>query len=244
MTAKVKAKRFKKNFFQDWIDAILWAFVVAMIIRNYTFQNFKIPSASMESTLLIGDYLVANKMKYYFTEPKQGDIVTFRNPDDPLEPQPRDRYIKLIAPIYWSKDNFFFTWHEKKNIVKRVIGMPGDTLEVINKAVYINGEVYKHGPEQYVDRKVYPREYSHCKWDFTTDSGQSIAVIGSRDNIGPVTVPENHYFVMGDNRDMSLDSRFWGFLPREDITGTPAIIFFSKEEGGKVRSKRSFQVIR
>jgi len=241
MSKTKKAKGFKKNFFQDWLDAILWAFVVAMIIRNYTFQNFKIPSSSMESTLLIGDYLVANKMKYFFTEPKRGDIVTFRNPDDPLEPAPRDRFIKLLAPIYWSKDAGFFTWHEKKNIVKRVVGMPGDTLEVVNKKVLINGQIYTYGKEQYLDQRFFPREVPQCSWkDITT--GQSVR--GSRDNIGPVVVPEGHFFVMGDNRDLSLDSRFWGFLPRADITGTPALIFFSKPDDGKIRFERSFQVIK
>jgi len=248
---KTKTHSFKKNFFQDWIDAILWAFVVAMIIRNYTFQNFMIPSGSMESTLLVGDYLVANKMKYFFTEPKRGDIVTFRNPDDPLNPNDtirpyRKRYVKLIAPVYWDKDKFFFTWYEKKNIVKRVVGMPGDKLEVINKKVFINDELYARGEEQYVDIKVYPREYPHyrCHWVYYDNAGDKISVTGSRDNIGPVIVPQNHYFVMGDNRDQSLDSRFWGFLPREDITGTPAVIFFSKVENGPVRLNRSFKVIK
>jgi len=225
MAEKIKVVRFKKSFTQDWIDAILWAFVVAMVIRNYTFQNFKIPSSSMEQTLLVGDYLVANKLKYMFTDPQRGDIVTFRNPDDPLHPEPRDRFVRLISPVYWSKDRNFFVWYEKKNVVKRVVGMPGDTVEINNKIVYINGERYMQGTEQFVDNRIYQREFN------------------PRDNIGPVTVPEGHYFVLGDNRDMSLDSRFWGFLCRRDITGTPAMIFFSMD-AGQIRWDRSFTVIR
>ncbi len=223
MSKKQKIIKIKKNWLQDWIEAALWAFVVAMIIRNYTFQNFKIPSSSMESTLLIGDYLVANKMKYFFNEPKRGEIVTFRNPDDPIEPEPRDRFVKIIPPIYWNKDKFFFTYYTKKDVVKRVIGMPGDTLFIRNKQVYINGKVFRHGTEQYIDiNRVFP----------------------TRDNFGPVVVPENKYFVMGDNRDNSLDSRYWGFLDKKDITGTPALIFFSKSERGDIRWNRSFTLIK
>jgi signal peptidase I len=236
MQKKAKLKSFKKGFCHDWGDALLWAFVVAMLIRNYTFQNFKIPSSSMEQTLLIGDYLVGNKMKYFFADPKRGEIVTFRSPDDPIEPQPRDRYIRLIAPIYWSKDRVFFAWHEKKNVVKRVIGMPGDTVEIINKVVYINGQVYTTGHEQTIDRRIFPREETHCLLD-----GEPM---GSRDNYGPVVVPDGHYFVLGDNRDMSYDSRFFGFLPRDAITGTTAMIFFSRSESGTVRTERAFTLVR
>ena len=229
MRNKQKVIGFKKSFIQDWVDAILWAFVVAMIIRNYTFQNFKIPSSSMEQTLLVGDYLVANKMKYFFTDPERGDIVTFRNPDDPIEPKPRDRFVKLVAPLYWSKDTNFFVWHEKKNVVKRVIGMPGDKIEIINKQVYINDEPFVGGYEQFLDRNTYPTNHFNYR---------------SRDNLGPIIVPENSYFVLGDNRDHSLDSRFWGFLERKDITGTPALIFFSRSESGEIRLKRSFTKIK
>ncbi len=211
MKKKKKVVR-KKNWLQDWFEAILFAFVVAMIIRNYTFQNFKIPSASMESTLLIGDYLVANKLKYYFTDPAREDIVTFRNPADPEEPEPRDRYIRIIPPIYWDKDKSFLTYYERKNVVKRVIGLPGDSVQMINKRVYVNGELHHGGYEQYADRRIIP----------------------GRDNYGPVVVPEGKYFMLGDNRDYSLDSRYpnFGFLDRNDVTGTPLIIFWSVGSDG------------
>lgn len=236
MSKKNKTIKIKKNVIQDWTEAILWAFVVAMIIRNYTFQNFKIPSSSMESTLLVGDYLVANKMKYFIMEPKQGEIVTFRNPDDPAEPEPRARFVKILPPIYWDKEKNFLTYYTKKDVVKRVIGMPGDSVYIHNKHVYINGSLYRTGKEQYIDYRIIPREITMCYLD-----GRPV---GSRDNYGPVVVPEGKYFVLGDNRDNSLDSRYWGFLDRKDITGTPALIFFSKSETGKIRWNRSFTLIK
>ncbi|MCB5231056.1 MAG: signal peptidase I [Candidatus Cloacimonas sp.] len=210
----------KKNWAQDWLEAILFAFVVAMIIRNYTFQNFKIPTGSMESTLLVGDYLVANKMKYFFTDPKRDDIVTFRYPADPLHP-PKENFVKIIPPIYWNKSKFFFHYHEKKNVVKRVIGMPGDKIEMIRKELYVNDEKYIGGYEQYLDPRI----------------------ISQRDDYGPMTVPEGHYFVLGDNRDYSADSRYWGLLEREDITGSPLFIFWSTGYDG-VRWERIFKSIK
>jgi len=220
MAKKKKVVR-KKNWIQDWLEAILFAFVVAMIIRNYTFQNFKIPTGSMESTLLVGDYLVADKMKYFFSDPKREDIVTFRYPADPLHPEPAEQFVKLIPPIYWDKVKHFFAYYEKKNVVKRVIGMPGDTIEIIEKVLYVNGEKFTGGYEQYMDPRIIPK----------------------RDNFGPITVPDGEYFVLGDNRDFSADSRFWGFLKREDITGTPRIIFWSNGGNG-VRWDRIFRIIK
>jgi len=221
----------KKTTFHEYAEAILFAFVVAFLIKNYIFQNFKIPSSSMEKTLLIGDYLVANRLKYFFTEPKQGDIVTFQYPaqaDEPgipsfdnkfNPPLEREDYALIIKPLYWDKVNFKFKIHAKKNVVKRVIGIPGDTVEIINKKVYVNDEEYVLGKEQFIDSTIIPRYAGKLNWN-----GKSM---GSRDNFGPVTVPEGKYFVMGDNRDVSADSRYWGFLDKHDINGTPLFIFFS-----------------
>ncbi len=221
MSKKKKKITRRKNWLQDWIEAILFAFVVAMWIRNFTFQNFKIPTGSMESTLLVGDYLVANKLKYYLTEPKREDIVTFRYPADTEHPEPREMYPKIVPPIYWNKNTNFFTYYEKKNVVKRVIGLPGDTVEMKDKQLFINGELFVGGYEQYLDWRIIQR----------------------RDNFPPIVVPDNQYFVLGDNRDYSADSRSWGFLDRGDITGTPLFIFWSVDENG-VRWERIFRVIR
>ena len=224
-----KIKR-KKHIIQEYVEAILFAFVVAFLIKNYIFQNFKIPSSSMERTMLIGDYLYGDRLTYYFKEPQREDLVIFQYPADPLEPGlpspndpdpklKRDNYELIIRPIYWDKANFKFVWHTKKNVVKRIIGTPGDTIQVINKKVYINGDLFESGYEQYVDSRIIPRDSGNLKWQNT--------FMGSRDNMDPVVVPEGKYFVLGDNRDVSADSRYWGFLDRKDITGTPLFIFFS-----------------
>ncbi len=218
---KRKIKR-KKNIFQDYLEAILFAFVVAMLIRNYTIQTFMIPSSSMEKTLLIGDFLIGNKMKYFFTDPKQGDIVIFYYPADSAEPEPRENYEKILGPIYFDKTKWLPIWHQRKNVVKRVIGEPGDKVEVIDKKVFVNDEPYVVENEQYIHNRIIERSKGRIYWDHK--------FMGSRDNFGPVVVPENNYFVMGDNRDVSGDSRFWGFLPREFITGTPLITYFSVGE--------------
>ncbi|PID29965.1 MAG: signal peptidase I [Candidatus Cloacimonadota bacterium] len=233
---KKKKKIIRKRITaQEYLESILFAFVVAMIIRNYTFQNFKIPSSSMESTLLIGDYLVADKVKYLFTDPKREDIVTFRYPADPLVPEPRDRYAQICGPVYWDKDKNFFTYHAKKNVVKRVIGVAGDSIRIVNKRVYLNGKPFDRDYAQYIDKtNIAGKE--KIIWDSSREYSDSYygkydgKTMGTRDNFGPVVVPEGYYFVLGDNRDVSADSRYWGFLNRKDITGRPWLIFFSAGE--------------
>ncbi|MBW6514235.1 MAG: signal peptidase I [Candidatus Syntrophosphaera sp.] len=258
-----KKFRRKKPWLQDWIEAILFAFVVAMIIRNYTFQNFMIPSPSMEKTLLTGDYLVANKLKYYFNDPKREEIVTFRYPKieegTPEHPDYSSNFIRIFHPLYINKSTsfgkfpitfFHITYYARKNVVKRVIGMPGDVVEVRDKIVYINGERFERGYECYDIPQPSPPQapvqifrhrfkegqddgiISHSDWyrDYVVapDTTGSARKLFNRDWFGPIRVPEGKYFVLGDNRDVSEDSRYWGFLDRSDITGTPWLIFFSK----------------
>lgn len=256
-----KKFRRRKPQFQDWVEAILFAFVVAMIVRNYTFQNFMIPSSSMEKTLLTGDFLVANKLKYNFTDPKREDIVTFRYPkieeNTPEHEDYKHHFIKVFDPIYINKDRafsrfpltaFHISYYARRNVVKRVIGMPGDIIEIKGKTVYINGEEFSRGYECYGEAYPSPplapqivtertfekftRDYVaqlnwYEKYRVETEPEETLPYF-NRDWFGPIKVPEGKYFVMGDNRDVSEDSRYWGFLDRKDITGSPWLIFWSR----------------
>ena len=146
-------------------------------------EAHKIPSGAMVPTLLPGDHILVDKIMYRFTDPRRKDVITFLYPED-----------------------------ESKTFVKRIIGLPGETITIRNKVVSINGEDIKDNDyTQRIDPGVINGQISH------------------RDNFGPVTVPQNAYFVLGDNRDQSLDSRFWGFLEREKIVGRVAIIYWSLE---------------
>jgi signal peptidase I len=184
----------QKSAVRDWVEALVVAFVIAMIIRAFVLQAYRIPSSSMEDTLLKGDHILATKYNYGLTVPfttrkiwgadripKRGDIVIF------------------TFPVNHNMD-----------FVKRVVGVPGDTVEVREKNVYINGKPYTTNFEKHTD-------------PFILTQGQGAV----RDNFGPVKVEPGTCFVMGDNRDQSYDSRFWGFVPIQNIKGKAFIIYFS-----------------
>lgn len=187
-----------KSKVREWLEAIIVAVILALFIRTFIIQAFKIPSGSMEDTLLIGDHLLVSKFSYGISlpfsdlvlvdlqDPQRGDIIVFEFPED------RDK-----------------TYFSRRDFIKRVIGTPGDTIEIRNKQVYLNGALYVI-PEQVHKESTILGEQS-----------------GPRDNMDPITVPEGHYFVMGDNRDRSFDSRFWGFVPEENIKGKAFIKYWS-----------------
>lgn len=181
-----------KSKLRENIEAIVIAVILALFIRTFIVQAFKIPSGSMQPTLAIGDHILVNKfiygVKIPFTghtlipvkAPKHNDIIVFKYPEDP-----------------------------DKDFIKRLIGEPGDTVEVKNKQVYVN------------NTPISPDMGVH------TDSHVISGRMNPRDNFGPVTVPEGSYFVMGDNRDNSYDSRFWGFVNEKAIKGKAFIIYWS-----------------
>jgi signal peptidase I len=188
----------EKSFFREYGEALAIAFVLAVIIRFFLFQAFSIPSGSMENTLLIGDYLLVNKLSYGIRNPFTNKVLI------PIGKPQRGDVIVFIFPQDPSKD-----------YIKRVIGLPGDKVQVINKKVYINNKILNTPQARYDDPLMMPAPHSPIE--------------SPRDNFGPVEVPPNAYFVMGDNRDHSYDSRFWGFVPMRDLKGKATIIYFSWE---------------
>ncbi len=185
-------KTHKKSVVREYAEAIVIALILALFIRSFIVQAFKIPSGSMIPTLLIGDHLLVNKFIYGiknpFTgaiwisigEPNRRDIIVFKYPENP-----------------------------KQDFIKRVIGVAGDRIEIIDKKVYVNGEILEVDNAVYRDKRIFPGN------------------VTPRDNLGPIVVPENSLFVMGDNRDNSHDSRFWKFVDLKAIKGKAFILYWS-----------------
>jgi signal peptidase I len=184
----------KKSIARDWAESLVVAFVIAMIIRAFILGAYRIPSSSMEDTLLKGDYILATKFNYGLTIP----FTTKKILGAERIPSRGDIII------------FTFPVNHDMDFVKRVIGLPGDVIEVKDKKVYINGNRFEIPQEKHTD-------------PFTLTQGPGKV----RDFFGPVTVSPGHVFVMGDNRDQSYDSRFWGQVPIENIKGKAFIIYFS-----------------
>jgi signal peptidase I len=191
---------FKKSVLREYFESIVIAVILALFVRTWVVQAFKIPTGSMEYNLLIGDHLLVNKFIFAPTplsigkailpvrSIRRGDIVVFKYPDQP-----------------------------DRDLIKRVIGLPGESVELRNKKVYIDG-------------KPIDEPYVHFLTPPSSDL-QEITSSDVRENFGPVTVPADQYFVMGDNRDNSEDSRYWGFLPRTNVKGKALIIYWSYESG-------------
>lgn len=199
----------QKSVFREYAEAIIIALVLALFIRAFVVQAFKIPSSSMEPTLLVGDHLLVNKFTYGIKnpfvgstwipigKPKRRDIIVFRYPMNPSQ-----------------------------DFIKRVIGVEGDRVEVIDKKLFVNGEPFEVVNAVHRDFRVIPRE------------------MGPRDNFGPIVVPAGSLFVMGDNRDNSHDSRFWKFVDLSEVKGKAFILYWSwdSEEFG-VRWSRIGQML-
>jgi signal peptidase I len=191
---------FRKSTLREYFESIVIAVILALFVRTFVFQAFKIPTGSMENNLLIGDHLLVNKFLFAPTPTglerallpvrpiRRGDVVVFKYPEDP-----------------------------ERDFIKRVIGLPGERLEVRDKRVYING---KPLDEPYVHYLEPPR----------SGAGLSeVTAFDLRERYGPVDVPADKYFMMGDNRDNSQDSRYWGMLPRDYVKGRALMIYWSYE---------------
>jgi signal peptidase I len=209
VTEKVAEKGKSKSLVREYTEAIVIAILLALVIRAFVVQAFKIPSGSMKSTLLIGDHILVNKFIYgikipildkeiiHFADPKRKDIVVFRYPVD-----------------------------ESKDFIKRVIGLPGDTVQIEDKRVYVNGEPLDEPYAVHSDKRILP------------------AMASPRDNMGPIVVPPASLFVMGDNRDESYDSRFWKFVKMSELKGKAFIIYWSWNSDGEFTWKPSESYIR
>lgn len=166
-----------------YVSTIIFAVILALLIRTYGVQAFKIPSGAMQRTILVGDHVLVNKFTYGFKEPQKGDIIVFKYPMD-----------------------------TKKDFIKRVVAIGGDSIESREKQIFVNGKLVI---ENYL---------------FNQGDKISSEMFHKRDNFGPISVPEKSYFVMGDNRDNSHDSRFWGFVDHKYVKGKAFVIYWSWDE--------------
>ena len=201
------------GFVRDQLRTLAMALVLFLVVRAFLVEAFKIPSASMEGTLLAGDFLLVNKLVYgaevpfvgtrtpSIRAPRRGDVVVFQWPADLT-----------------------------KNFVKRVVGLPGDTLSMRDGRLALNGQ---DQPELYAHHSPIT---DRLDTDFGWQTRYLAAAIRnyrpSRDNWGPLVVPFGNYFVLGDNRENSLDSRYWGFVPDSLIRGQPLVVYYSFDSQG------------
>ncbi|HEX5761325.1 MAG TPA: signal peptidase I [Thermoanaerobaculia bacterium] len=194
----------EKPFLREILEALLVAVLFATFARTYVVQAFKIPTGSMEENLLVGDHILVNKFIYGEARTglerrllplrpvRRGDVVVFKYPEDPA-----------------------------RDFIKRCVGLPGDTVEIVDKQLYLNGRaVAEEGYTYHADERTFPRSPALEAWSV-------------RDNFGPYVVPPAHYFCLGDNRDNSRDSRVWGPVPESHVKGRAFMVYWSTSEGGE-----------
>ena len=210
--------RRKKSVLREWVEVIITAFILYLVIVTFAIQSFHIPSSSMVPTLKVRDRLFVSKFSYGvslpFTDkkvfqrhPQRGDVIVFRYPGDPYH----RLSLRLIAPAIRFLTFKRIKLDPHKDYIKRVIGLPGEVLEVREGKVYINGKPMN---EPYAFHSVDDLSFNHY---------------------GPVAVPSYSYFMMGDNRESSSDSRFWGFLERKYIKGKALFIYWPPNRMGIIR---------
>jgi signal peptidase I len=206
--------RWRWRIFSDYARTVVIAVALFIVLRTFVVEAFKIPTGSMQNTLLVGDFLLVNKAIYgaqipftgwhlpAFRRPERGDVIVFRWPKDP-----------------------------SKNFVKRLIGLPGDTVEMRDGVVYLNHRPLHEAYVLHTEPNSDPSgEEFEWQRDFLVRGAEaSVGDHPSRNNWGPLIVPEKSYFVLGDNRDNSYDSRYWGFVPESLVTGQPLIVYYSYE---------------
>ena len=189
-----------KSAAREWLESLVFSLIFVFFFTNFIAQATQVPTESMKPTILVGDHFFLDKFAFPANYPEmmlrmlptrtisRGDIVAFKSPENPRIP-----------------------------FIKRVIGLPGETLEIRDKRVYIGGVELKESYKHFIDSNVYERN-SGIPSDYTV-----------RDNFGPITIPPDSYFMMGDNRDNSNDSRYWGVVSGKNVIGKPLFIYWSYE---------------
>lgn len=199
----------------EWTKSIFIALLLFLFVRTFMIEAFQIPTASMENTLLVGDFLLVNKMVYgaeipgthlqfpAFDQPSRGEVIVFEPPTSAKQPP-------------------------GTNYVKRIVGVEGDTLSMRAGRLFVNGDEIE---EPYVKstRRFGDVPHSNFAWqnEYLVGRRGRRPYHPTRDNWGPLLVPEDHFFVLGDNRSNSEDSRYWGFVPRDAVRGRPMIVYYS-----------------
>lgn len=194
----------------EWVKSLTIAFALFLLVRTFAIEAFRIPTASMERTLLVGDFLLVNKAVYgaqvpgtpvrlpAFGDPRHGDVVVFTPP------------------------------HERsKNYVKRLVGLPGDTLHMRDKVLFRNGEIVPEPYAQHRDPLDIHDPRMAWQGEYLAESSDRLHYRPTRDRWGPIVVPEGRYFVLGDNRDDSEDSRYWGLVDASTVKGKPLFVYYS-----------------
>ncbi len=201
----------QKTVLREYAEALVIALVLALLIRTFIIQAFKIPTGSMEPTLLVGDHLLVSKFSYSVHIPNEIPFINYQ-----LFP---DYHFFTSVPKRGDIIVFKFPLEPEKDFIKRVIGLPGESLQIIQQRVYINDKLLKE-------------PYAYHSQPPSMDTG-------ARDNIAPLRIPEGHIFVMGDNRENSSDSRVWGFLDLNNLRGKAQWIYWSWDsENSGVRTER------
>lgn len=209
--------------FWEGLKSLLLAFALFLVLRSFVIQNFVITSGSMERTLLVGDFLMVNRLAL-------GSRIPFTRTLIPGYSEPHRFDVLVFDPPH----------EENLKLVKRLIGMPGDTVEMRQQVLYLNGRPVEEPWVRHEGTGDEVHPWMEWQRDYLAPGTNRAEYRPTRDNWGPLVIPPDHFFMLGDNRDSSLDSRYWGLLERWRLEGRAVFIYFSYNKG----SDRPFSFVR